>query len=732
MATKTYGDRPRYVSLAEAEARKLEEKRERDSMLRWMSRGEYDSPMPGLTDEEARAAQADAARGTLEVPAAIGSSVLADIPAGWAGLLSEEDRAGAVEKVRDEFTVAPRSKSGQRAMASIGNAIETIFGPATRANDAMLAAGQRNNVIPLVTVPLTGITALAEAIPGRRPAAAAARAARAAPDMPPSGFGGVGDVDVRPPQPMTGQYIKLAEAEGEFYMSPRAKEHYPIRGSDPAFEAEMKRQGQAIAETMGRKQRGSIDDTGAGREVLATQAARNTATNMTEDRFKARDFNAMPSTNRAKDEFNQRLSEARQRMDPADAAQVDEALPKNFDGKTYMTSDGAAGFAVSKDGYVSNLYKMPGAPPGAMGAALTKARAEGARNLEAFDTYLARGYINRGAVETGRFPWDPSQATPEIRAALGDKSPDFVQMDIGGQIPTQKHSNIIGPREQNVLNRQPTPRGEPKVVAESFKGGRVNRLNRIVDKGIEAGGEKWYWMAGMLDKFILELGPELGVQRFDQFMDLNAAVSPRSSVAQQIKRASVLYQRQLKGMPIENLSHDMFPAGYGHMATTTAHRPAVDRVVREGAVGDPVKQPKIATYAENMKGNYQGVTVDSHNNLIVTGREGSPGGAQYVHLEGRQQQLAARRELDPAEWQSALWVGGGDITDVKDVRNLPDAMNQRIAKTAEVLGVPEEEALVRFMHGDTVLYSTMAAMFGLGVHQAAQEAEEKGSNALNN
>jgi hypothetical protein len=480
----------------------------------------------------------------------------------------------------------------------------------------------------------------------------------------------------------------------------------------------------------GRGQRGAVDDTGAGRDVGTAVATRHAVTSTADERFQARDYNAQPQTRAAREDFNQRSSEARQAMDPADAAQVDARLPDNFDGKTYITPDGASGFAVSKDGYVSNLFKHPDAPPGAMGAALTKARAAGARNLEAFDTYLVEGYINRGAVETGRLPWNPAYATPEVRAALGDVKPDYVQMDIGGQIPTQKHSEIIGPRPQNALNRQATPRGEPPVVTEAFKGGKVNRLNRIVDAGIEAGGEKWYWMAGMLDKFLIEFGPELGLQRFDHFMDLNAGVSPRSNVAQQIKRASILYQRSTRGESITDLSHDMFPPGYGHMATTTAHRPAINRLVETGAVGDPVNQPKITSYAENPKGNYQPMTIDSHNNLIVTGREGSPGGAQYPHLESRQAELAARRDLDPAEWQSALWVGGGDITGVKDVRNLPDAMNQRIAKTAEVLGIPEEEALVRFMHGDTALYSVMGAMF-LGGAAASQAEKGQSTNALN-
>jgi hypothetical protein len=101
-----------------------------------------------------------------------------------------------------------------------------------------------------------------------------------------------------------------------------------------------------------------------------------------------------------------------------------------------------------------------------------------------------------------------------------------------------------------------------------------------------------------------------------------------------------------------------------------------------------------------------------------------PTEAQYPYFESRQQELAARRGLDPAEWQSALWVGAGDITGVVDVRNFPDAMNVRIAQTAEILDIPEQEALVRFMNGDTHLYSVMAALLGAGVFKEASEAGE--------
>jgi hypothetical protein len=446
--------------------------------------------------------------------------------------------------------------------------------------------------------------------------------------------------------------------------------------------------------------------------------------------------------------FNEHLAEARQFMSKKDRAQVDPFLPDDFKGKVYMTADGEAGFALSDEGYVSHVFKNPEAPfRGTLGAALTKARAAGAKDFHAFDAGLVEGYLATGAREIERGPFDPSQATQEVIEGLGARAPEYVHLNVGGQVPTQKHSLILGPRVQQELKRFHAARGEPQTVTDAFKGGRVARLNRLVDKGIEQGGDKWYWLGGLLDQFIAQFGKDIGPKRFERFMELNAGLSPRSTVSKEIQRASILYQREVNGLPIEKmfqppgteknprgLLHPHWPEGYGHLANDI-HMGNVVRLLEQGGF-DPIDQAKIASYLENLKGNYRPVTVDTHNAYVLTGKRskptkksplGDPMGpteAQYPYFESRQQELAARRGLDPAEWQSALWVGAGDITGVVDVRNFPDAMNVRIAQTAEILDIPEQEALVRFMNGDTHLYSVMAALLGAGVFKEASEAGE--------
>lgn len=121
------------------------------------------------------------ARGVGEAALTIGSSIAADVPAGWAGMIaSGDDRissADAVEKTQNALTYQPRSAEGQRALQGIGNAMQTIMEPFTRGADAATEAGQRAGLPPWATaIPLTAITAGMELIPGKRGASGAARA----------------------------------------------------------------------------------------------------------------------------------------------------------------------------------------------------------------------------------------------------------------------------------------------------------------------------------------------------------------------------------------------------------------------------------------------------------------------------------------------------------------------------------------------------------------------------
>jgi plasmid maintenance system antidote protein VapI len=427
-------------------------------------------------------------------------------------------------------------------------------------------------------------------------------------------------------------------------------------------------------------------------------------------------------TKTGRKKFGDAIDNARSKMEPKDRAQVDAFDVDTFEGKVYLNEEGTHGFAMNDDGYISHLFKDPDDPrPGGMTAALTKARAEGAQNLHAFDTYLSPGYQKRGAVETSRDPWNPEYATDEIMEAFGGTRPDYVGMDIGGVFKEKKFSDALGPRAQEPFSRYTTtPTGRPvarpptmdKIITPANK----KRIRGLVEKGMEKGGEQWYWMGDVLDEYIKVHGPKEGTRLFDEFMDFGAAVSPRANITSQLKRASMLQYLKKQGMDVSTITPQTFPAGYGHLASSGAHRRGIERLAETGAVGDRALAPKTPSYAANMKGNYDPVTVDSHNMQIWSGEARSPSKQEYHYMEQVQKEMAEEMGLDPAEFQSALWVGAKDITGVADPRNLSKAMNVRIAKTAEELGISEKEAMTRFIKGDEYL---RAMIGGVGVGMIA-------------
>ncbi len=688
----------------------------------------------------------------------------------------------AVEQGMQDVMFTPRSQAGQEAVQGLGSFVDTLMEPATRATDAAIMAGiQRDLPSPAIALPLTFLTAALESLPTGRAQSATRAAARATDNiqMPdpvrPSTSTELSLEDLQQmmdperqisTDPNVTQAAEALQAGGPLPERDPTLVDRDLLGADMRSDADVAFQmdqpiGSGIEKVSshlsdyddkvtsffdGGRQRGSVTDTGGGQAVLGAQATRSSLLELAEQQpeVAARAFTPLQGsgkrnfanrTNQA--QFSARLEDARTRMDPRDAAQVDP-LPADFKGKLYQTDDGMAGFAITEDGTLTNLYRDPNAPfSGVMGAALTKARAEGAKNLEAFDTYLARGYMNRGAFETGRFPWDDEAAGPEIAAALGDRQPDFVQMGIGGVVPERRFSEALGDRGQAQPERFDPPRGVPDRVKDYFRGGRVSRLKRMAELGRQEGGDRWYWLGGLLDKFIDELGPELGTERFDLFMDLNAATSPRSPVAQQIKRASILYQRKVQGKDITNMQNapssqvgptvaaeNQFPSGTGALSNPI-QMGIVKRLEETGRVGSTVDQPKIASFAENLKGNERPVTIDAHNLNIITGRDGSPNANEYAAMEAYQQNIAEQMGMEPSEFQAALWVGAKDITGVVDSTNMTPMINQRIAKTAEVLNIPEEEALVRFINGDTPLYSVMAGLFGVEIFRQISDEMEK-------
>ena len=265
-------------------------------------------------------------------------------------------------------------------------------------------------------------------------------------------------------------------------------------------------------------------------------------------------------------------------------------------------------------------------------------------------------------------------------------------------------------REQFRLPRYEPPRGKPASLTSKVIGKRnADRLKRLVEQGLERGGGEWYHTGPIFDEFVAVLGPERGTAAFDRYIDFVAATSPRSRVDANIKRASLLYGKERQGQQFVGLENKDFPKGYGHLAHKTQ-----DHLIRDLAEGrsfEALHRPKTSSFAENLKGNLEPMTIDTHNRAAVFNDRGgkSPTNTEYLYLEDFQRKLADELGIAPAEWQSALWVGADKITGVADSRPFVELFDESVTRTAELQGKTKRQVIRDFVEGKAPLASILAA-----------------------
>jgi hypothetical protein len=308
--------------------------------------------------------------------------------------------------------------------------------------------------------------------------------------------------------------------------------------------------------------------------------------------------------------------------------------------------------------------------------------------------------------------------------------------------PTGKVSAAAKAAQQRITRRL-----APRITRNPQ---RLAQLDAAIRAGVAAGGHNWYDTTQMKDLFVRALGNQ---QEADELFNvvalLTAATSPNTNVGDNIQRAMTLV--------------DMVYAGRGYpeikalLESNPQYRNVLfDRSLSAAMLNDaPVRQAleegalngqKISTFLTNYLDNLQGVTVDTHNlrallyyggmdfrtpagrrqiaqffdmpaarmdeyaNMVpkdfisqVYGRiatNSSPSGAAYGALEDLNRTLAARYNLSPRDFQSALWVGAADITGVDDVTNFDQLFMNIMQKRASDAGIQPEELIRRVVSGN--------------------------------
>lgn len=293
--------------------------------------------------------------------------------------------------------------------------------------------------------------------------------------------------------------------------------------------------------------------------------------------------------------------------------------------------------------------------------------------------------------------------------------------------------NVLYDLSPAALNRMPDvpqfnlPRANPKITErlEGLEQEGPARLRRY----IEAGGEQnqgWYNLQQLRNDFRAMYGPTEGDERFRLWTLVNASTSMTNPIESNIRTASHVLNRALRGEALPQVVKVVDPETGRTVQTLAGELPPpygskaqVQHVQRTrqflSGEMDPVKNPKPISYQQNLLGNWRPITSDTHYIRDIVGMDRAkknfaddaallPG--EYAYLEGMGQKVAKARKMQPAQAQSAAWVGGGPDTGLRSAP-IPylEALQKRIGITARIRGEPIDVTYNKFLRGEIDLYA---------------------------
>ena len=315
------------------------------------------------------------------------------------------------------------------------------------------------------------------------------------------------------------------------------------------------------------------------------------------------------------------------------------------------------------------------------------------------------------------------------------------------------------------LARNIPPRGVPQRTLDITNDPGVrDKMMEVIAQGQKMGGANWYNAEPLRQAFNAELGKG-GDAAFRKYMDFVAATSPRSDVGTNVRNASYYYGRAMRGEPMPAVG-DVNPQPYGHMAQRL-HQMNAERVA--GAGWDPLNNPKPASFVENLVGNQQPATIDTHafrlpailaqdprfletafqvskdapkQNIAAmvgsgeipmsdaAGRaawwQAQPKPNEYAAMENYYKSLGKDLGLTPAQTQASAWVGGGKTTGLASDESKPFLrfFEDRLNLTAEKRGETPKQTLKAFIRGKAPLLTAPPAAIGALAAQNNYQPQE--------
>jgi len=377
----------------------------------------------------------------------------------------------------------------------------------------------------------------------------------------------------------------------------------------------------------------------------------------------------------------------------------------------------------------------------------------------------------------------PAQAVLDIRAAQMElKVKDRIQPS--GENPLfdltpESYEKTLPPQSETYVPRQPT--GTNKPLPKNDRGRAVNQAvekisDRLADRmkpwlGTEA--QYFYHTGPIVDK-ALEMGfsKEEIYEWMKEFADAYAATSPRTETAQNIRNATLVMTKRHLGIKLDDMigpgGDGINEKGYPMMIGESGIHRQLTEATQSGGI-NPNTNPKPATFAENVYGNLDGVTVDTHaiRGALDAMNEIDPGSIpiEYIKpkfrkqyqadplslnpatmiddtmgsqmIEGTKMQTeyavfsdiyrrtAEKLGVSPAEAQSMGWFGSGDSTGLaSELKSVARLLDERIDVTAQGLNKPKEEVFRMLLNKEIPLLQIFATAGGAGAIAASGGPEE--------
>ena len=378
----------------------------------------------------------------------------------------------------------------------------------------------------------------------------------------------------------------------------------------------------------------------------------------------------------------------------------------------------------------------------------------------------------------------------EIKAEEMQVKPDQRTQPSGDQMfDVSPESYAAGVRESDQIET-PVPRAKPgaKLPKKQRLQLVVDNMDAIADRLAEKARphvgtnvQYFYHLGPLVDKAV-ELGiPEAQAREaIEEFAALYGATSPRTRTEPNLRSATLVRAKEKQGIDYDEIvgpgGSGINEAGYPMMINPPVpgkaagiHKLLIDRLRETGEI-DYRTNPKPATFVENVKGNLQGVTVDTHaiRGALYALNEIAPGSLtrqwfktdaayqRYVNdpsdisnysgddvadtLEGQMvdgvkqqteyavlsdlyKKVAERLGVMPAEAQSLSWFANGDITGLGSApKSIVELINERIDVTAQATGESKNTIFKGFLEGKIPLLSASGILLGGGMLAGPNEA----------